>query len=161
MKRRLVFLLLILSFVGLLNFCGSDDKKITNENNDDPIIIDPNSEIRGYYLGTYLAIRNYQYGNQETFTQKVSWIFTDFRMNCEAIDTISYPRFICDFSGNYTLGDKINFKDTTVQSCGLDLTLIPYGDFVLDSNADTLVLTQVDYVKKSFKELRLVKISDL
>ena len=141
MKRLILFLIVVLLVVG----CAKD------------IIIESRSDIRGNYEGTYQSIINYTVPSTKIKNQDVLWIFTDFRFICDA--KVDSTRVFCDFSGNYTMGDYMVFKDTLVEEQVCTHSDIPIGEFVFRREGDSLIITQEDHINKTFKELRLLKLN--
>ena len=142
MKRLILFLIVVFLITG----CAKD------------IILESQSDIRGNYEGTYQSIINYQIPSTKIKNQDVNWIFTDFRFICDA--DVDSTRVFCDFSGNYSMGDYLVFKDTLVEEQVCTHSDIPIGEFVFRREGDSLIITQWDQEAFTFKELRLLKITD-
>ena len=123
------------------------------------IIVRPASELRGVYDGDYIRVKSFSSGAQ-TKTQKIEWTFTDQMFFCVVVDTVDV--WLCNFSGNYELADKLIFSDTVVGAQTCDRNDIPYGAFQLirkanPSGPDSLLIEQYDAdadVKKVVKIVR-------
>lgn len=114
MRRYVWFFIISAIFLG----CAGD------------IIVPPQGELRGVYKGTYQIIWNAGSGTgSSTDWQYIDWTFTDQKFYCEATDTTLRDRITCDFSGNYTLENKMVFADTIVEPGTCDHDDIPVGEF--------------------------------
>jgi hypothetical protein len=107
----------------------------------DDIIVKSISELRGAYVGEYIRVKSVSSGAQ-TKTQGIKWTFTDQKFFCEVTDTVDI--WLCDFSGNYKLENKLILSDTVVGAQTCDRNEIPVGSFDLRraSNPDSLIIKQ-------------------
>ena len=125
----------------------------------DDIIVRPASELRGAYEGYYTRIKSVSSGASSKY-QNIEWTFTDQKFFCEVTDTEDV--WLCDFSGNYELADKLILSDTVVAAQTCDRSDIPVGSFQLirksnPSGPDSLVIEQYDQDADVKKIIRIVK----
>ena len=114
----------------------------------------------GDYEGVYTCIKNVTSGAQVR-KQNIHWVFTYQKFFCEATDSVDV--WLCDFSGNYELTDKIILSDTVVADQSCDRSDIPIGSFQLirkenETGPDSLIIDQYDTDVDVRKIISIIKI---
>jgi hypothetical protein len=103
------FPVILIIFIAVILACGdkstSSDPPSSANNND-------GLAIRGEYQGVY-EVRDFNPGGV-TDSQHIDWTFTDRQFWCVAVDTVSIPRFVCDFNGYYELSSQLRFYNVYI-----------------------------------------------
>jgi hypothetical protein len=132
------------------------------------IIVEPPSNLRGAYTGTYQVIWNYGSGGggttgPKTEEQNIDWTFTDytFRMTVPEGDTTQITN---NCSGNYTVGNKMVFTVVYKEPGSFNPKSLPEGEFDFitiktEGAKDTLRFTQLsgEATSQIYKTINLIK----
>jgi hypothetical protein len=119
------------------------------------------SGLRGFYNGTYMVIEDFGGSHPVVLEQFIDWVFTDYRFFCQA-DTTLGEKIFCDFSGYYSLTNKVTFSNVLIGPGICNPDHIPEGDFsfiriIGDGAPDTLLLEQLTTVPETvLKQIILI-----